>query len=420
MKIGVMSDLHLGHRQYGLYDREQDFYTQLQNCVTELNKHNCDIIIIAGDIFDKPNPSPEAIHQYFDKISNLDADVIISIKGNHTMLLRDNHYSVDELIADEMDFGYFLLQDERWSGKDFALASPYDKDFSKWKNSKINVDGITYRGPSQLNEFIDLQKKMASDIDDIDAFNILVVHQSFKEFCGFTGEELSINDIELSPYNVIICGHIHSRVDVQLNNDTLFLQPGSIERLNTEEARDEQRKGKGVYVIDTETNKCKFYQVTCPRKFFLGEFNVESTEVEEYIEILQEQIDKCETKPIVALKFYDADTMWDSVKSFNNVLINNSKVIVEDKDINTDVLTENEIPSVVDAVQSVAKNNFSTQNAQLCIELFEVLNDKDKDPMELLKKFEKQQYSNDDKEEEFVVDTEVQEIYDYFEKLEVK
>lgn len=419
MKIGVMSDLHLGHRQYGLFDREQDFYTQLQNCVDELNKHDCDIVIIAGDIFDKPNPSPEAIHQYFDKISNLNADAIISIKGNHTMLLRDNHYSVDELIADEMDFGYFLLQDERWSGKDFALASPYDEDFSRWKNSKINIDGITYRGPSQLNEFIDLQKKMASDIDDPDSFNILVVHQSFKEFCGFTGEELSINDIELSHYNVIICGHIHSRTDVKLNNDTLFLQPGSIERLNTEEARDEQVKGKGIYIIDTETNDCTFYQVPCSRKFFLGQFSVEEDEVEEYINILQQQIDECDKKPIVALQFYDANTMWDSVKAFDNVLLNNSKVIVSDDEPDTSIITENEIPDVIDVVKIVADKNLEKQDAQLCVELFEVLNNVDKDPMELLKKYEEQKYPKDN-EKGFVIDEKVQEIYDYFDKLEVE
>ena len=28
MKIGILSDLHLGYRQYGSVDREEDFYQQ--------------------------------------------------------------------------------------------------------------------------------------------------------------------------------------------------------------------------------------------------------------------------------------------------------------------------------------------------------------------------------------------------------
>lgn len=396
-----MSDLHLGHRQYGLFDREQDFYKQLDKCVKELNKHKCDTVIIAGDIFDKPNPSPEAIHQYIDKISKIKAKNIIAIKGNHTMLLRDNHYPVDRLVADEsgMDH-YHLLEDDIW------------------EDDNILINGITYRGASDINEFIELQKKMASDIHDTDSFNILVVHQAFKEFCGFTGEELSIKDIDYTPFNVIICGHIHSPIDTKIDKDTIFIQPGSIERLNTEEARDEQAKGKGIYTIDTKTKKCTFHKVKCTREFIFGTFNAKKEETEPIIQKLQNKINKCKEQPILAVDFHDADTMWDSAKTLNNVLINNSKVKIEETELDTTIITESEIPPVQEAVKQIATRNLQKKEATLCIELYEALNN-DKDAMDILKKFEEKNYENKTKPIN-IPTKETEEIYEYFEKLGVR
>ena len=136
MKIGIMSDLHLGYRQYGLVDREEDFYQQFHNCCSILNKEEVEMVIIAGDIFDKPNPSPRAMHEYAKGIKNLGNKIVVAIKGNHTMLMKKDHYSVDEFFFDEKSFGnYFLLTD----------------DSMTFEN--VRVDGITYRPESQLESF---------------------------------------------------------------------------------------------------------------------------------------------------------------------------------------------------------------------------------------------------------------------------
>ena len=102
MKIAIISDLHLGFRQYGLIERENDFYNQLYKVRNEINKHEPDMVIIAGDLFDKPNPSPAAINAYREGIGELDTDIICTIKGNHTMILRDNHYSIDDFLVEKI------------------------------------------------------------------------------------------------------------------------------------------------------------------------------------------------------------------------------------------------------------------------------------------------------------------------------
>ena len=403
MKIGVISDLHLGHRQYGLREREFDFYEQLQKCVTKLNKHHCKIVIIAGDIFDKPNPSPEAIHKYIDIVGKLKCNTIVAIKGNHTMLLRDDHYAVDELVAEEID-NYILLEDKNWT------------------QNEISIDGITYRGPTELDKLIKIQKKMASNIDEDESFNILVVHQAFKEFCGFTNEELSIKDFDYTPYNVIICGHIHSRKHTFLDENTIFLQPGSIERLNTEEARDEQKNGKGVYIIDTKKQICDFHPIKCEREFYLGKVCLNtSSDIKEHFEHLQESIDERKELPIISYKYDIPEDCYtelhDSIPSIKNILMNNSKIQRNLDDDPTTIITESEVPPPSKAVKIVAEQKYEKNKAELSVDIFNNC-----ESQENLKKiiddyFEKN-YNNDIDNNEFD-EHQFDELYAYFENLEV-
>ena len=217
MKVAIISDLHLGFRQYGSIEREKDFYRQFFNVCKEIKKHRPEIVIIAGDLFDKPNPTPAAINAYREGIGNLNSILCVT-KGNHTMILREGHYSIDEYFgADEFE-GYYYLDDETITTVLHGMQSNYDLEFRKYVNKpNVLVTGITYRYNSDLDEFIKVQKELAEKNSKEDAaYKILVVHQSFKEFCGFVGEELSIEDIDYSPYDAIICGHIHSRFNTVL------------------------------------------------------------------------------------------------------------------------------------------------------------------------------------------------------------
>lgn len=421
MKIGVMSDLHLGHKEYGSVDREQDFYQQLTKCKDELNTHECDIVIIAGDIFDKPNPSPEAIHQYLDIIGELSADVIIAIKGNHTMLLRDNHYAVDNLVADDSGFeGYFLLEDSTWESKVFALSGG-DMQFSKWKDANIVIDGITYRSNTQINEFIDIQKKIASQMHDKNVFRILVLHQSFKEFCGFLGEELSIKDIEYAPYDVIICGHIHSHLGQRINKKTYFLQPGSIERLNITEARDEEERGKGVYIIDTETETIDFCPVPCARRFFYDDIIFENKdEIDDFFIELQKTIDIQDEQPIISFDFKVEAELYqyirDKITELSNILINNTTIHLAEEDIVSNEITETEIPNIADAIKMYGAKHFSGDELKLAIDLFQ-----HSDSLEDMKKisddYKEEKYS--DEVEQLLKENDISDIIEYFDSLEV-
>lgn len=418
MKIAIISDLHLGFRQYGSLERENDFYNQLFLVRDEINKCNPDMLIIAGDLFDKPNPSPMAINAYREGIGDMDVDIICAIKGNHTMILRDNHYSIDDFFGGEDIYGYYFLDDSSFNTEDFALETPYDLDFSTYKDIKIQVDGITYRTNSNIEEFLSIQKEMAEKCSK-DFFNILVVHQSFKEFCGFTGEELSIEDLNYNPYDVVICGHIHSRFDTVLSDGTIFIQPGSIERMNTTEALDEQKNGKGFYLLDTDSKEVSFYQIKCPREFFLGEIKIESKkDLEEHLLEVENSVKKLDVAPIISYTYKNYVKNIDSIReeitrSKENILLNNSNIDDESQEDISIEITDSEIPTVLESIMKYGeKSGLSKKECRLAVDLHQALNTNLESVDGLLENYlekNKKHY----KEEEFIED-DLTEFIEYF------
>lgn len=424
MKIAIISDLHLGFRQYGLIDRENDFYNQFYKVCNEINKYNPDIVIIAGDLFDKANPSPAAINSYREGISELNSDIICAIKGNHTMLLRDNHYSIDEYFSTDEREGYYYLDDTQFDTKDFAIQSPYDTEFKKYIDGEhIIIDGITYRNNSDIDEFLDIQKMMALQTPSFKTeekpYKILVVHQSFKEFCGFTGEELSIEDLDYSSYDAIICGHIHQRFDTVLPDGTKFIQPGSIERMNTTEALDEEKNGKGFYLLDTKTNSLDFFQVECDRKFFVGDIKFKKKEdLEKHLETLKNDIDKLDVPPIISYKYENIGLNIDDVREnigsvSNGILLNNSHINDKSREEISIEITEDEMPTVLEALKMYgAESGLNDDEVSLTIDLFNALSRKSEDVDGILEKYQekhKKKYIEED-----LNDDELKEIIEYF------
>ena len=91
MKIIHTADWHLGQNFYE-YDRKAEhacFLAWLKKTVVE---NNVDILLIAGDIFDSPNPSAESQKMYFSflhEITNEKPDLqLIIIAGNHDSAAR--------------------------------------------------------------------------------------------------------------------------------------------------------------------------------------------------------------------------------------------------------------------------------------------------------------------------------------------
>lgn len=95
MKILHTADWHLGKalRQVSLLDDQKSVLDQIFEAVRD---HNVDVLIVAGDVYDKPVPSEAAVKLFADFIERIytqTAAAIVVISGNHDSGQRLNPFS---------------------------------------------------------------------------------------------------------------------------------------------------------------------------------------------------------------------------------------------------------------------------------------------------------------------------------------
>ena len=92
MKFAHLADSHLGYRQYGLLQRELDFYSVFTNTIDKIIEERVDFVVHSGDLFETSKPSTNALLVVQKAIRKLnDAGIpIYAIAGNHDITMRKN------------------------------------------------------------------------------------------------------------------------------------------------------------------------------------------------------------------------------------------------------------------------------------------------------------------------------------------
>ena len=91
MKILHTADWHLGQTFYE-YDRREEHLHFLEWLKQQIKRHEIDVLLIAGDIFDSPNPSAESQRVYYRFLREVTSEnpslQIVIIAGNHDSAAR--------------------------------------------------------------------------------------------------------------------------------------------------------------------------------------------------------------------------------------------------------------------------------------------------------------------------------------------
>lgn len=215
MKIVHTADLHIGKILYGksLIEDQKEFLLYLYNYIVS---ENIDLLIIAGDLYDRATPSKESIillDDFFTKII-LDTNCrIIAIAGNHDSAER---IEVSAQMLKKMNL--HLIGEQRIDVKriDIEDISVYPLPFcdistlSKIYNKKFK----------SINDAINYQVKLIKKQIDNNRFNICITHSYIakiknKEDFNDSERPIIMGDIEFvvpeifDIFDYTAAGHLH-------------------------------------------------------------------------------------------------------------------------------------------------------------------------------------------------------------------
>lgn len=256
MKILHTSDLHIG-KYIGTYDLKEDTEYVLNQVVDTAIRERVEVVLISGDIFDRPNPSEEAIKMYVSFLKELlDKNIkVIAISGNHDSGIRLSAYK------DILGKGYFVEGEFNSPMRKISLSDEY---------GSVNFYMLPFFTPFIVKSNLKLEKGLENyDLamdeiikrENIDTSqrNIILAHQfvagfkfggSEEDFSYSNGDEKNVAGVgiisldKFQNFDYVALGHIHK--PQKISRETIRYS-GSLLKYKTSEI---DGPDKSVVIID--------------------------------------------------------------------------------------------------------------------------------------------------------------------------
>lgn len=287
MKLLHFADAHIDMANYGRHDpstglpmRVLDFLKSLDAIVDAAISEKVDLVIFAGDAYKDRSPAPTFQREWGRRIMRLSQAQIptLLLIGNHDISpAAGRAHALQEFktlqvpFVKVLDQPCFLKPEDLWDLPVQVIAMPWIA-----RSGLMAVTGET----DSTEAFSRIEGNMGELIEGfIEEANsslpiIFTAHASI-EGAKFGGERLVMlgNDLVLSGslvknqrFNYVAMGHIHKPQDVNEGNQPPVIYPGSIERVDFGEAKED----RFFVIAEIESGKdtqVEWIQLTGVRKF---------------------------------------------------------------------------------------------------------------------------------------------------------
>ena len=330
MRFAHLSDSHLGYRQFGLLEREQDFYDVFAKNIDKIIEQDVDFVIHSGDLFDNSRPSTEALLAFQKALLRLnEAKIpIYAIAGNHDSILRKG--ALPPLVLFK-DLG-------------LKLISP---DNPVYTEGPVLICGIPYVASSQSRALKNAYNQL-SQLADKYLKSILVSHQGINKWMHEGSYEIELDEMPKN-FDYYAMGHVHNYIEEDFGKGKL-VYPGSMEIWRTSESNENFREfGKGFVVVDLSYDKPQVdrVKIDIPREFY-NEV-IDYNNFDERIHILKQKIQSLDNKPMLNLTVvggdFDSADVYESIqKTIGDDVLNLRPSFKPDKVLDEEkIIDENKI-----------------------------------------------------------------------------
>lgn len=289
MKLLHFADAHIDMANYGRHDPETglplrvlDFLKSLDTIVDTAIERNVDMVIFAGDAYKDRSPAPTFQREWGRRIMRLSQAKIptLLLVGNHDISpAAGRAHAIQEFktlqvpYVKVLDAPTLLKSEDLWGLPLQVIAMPWIARSGLMATLELSAEKPEDVYSNIESRISDIMEDMLGQVDD-NLPVILTAHASI-EGAKFGGERLVMlgNDLVLSgslvknqKFSYVAMGHIHKPQDVNEGNQPPVVYPGSIERVDFGEAKED----RFFVIADVEMGKdteVEWIELTGVRKF---------------------------------------------------------------------------------------------------------------------------------------------------------
>lgn len=285
-KIAHLADTHLGFRQYGLIEREEDFYNAFDNIINDIIEEDVDFVLHSGDLFETSKPPVNALlaaQKGFNKLYEADIP-IYTIAGNHDILMR-RKATLPHRLFENNKFNILTTKNNYYVHDD------------------VFIGGFSYVSKRNEERIIDLFNKISEESKKYEN-RILMIHGSIDKYFEFN-PEFTLSMIP-SDFTYYAMGHLHKRIKEEFKGGYLSY-PGSTEVMSLTELKNYNKSKKGYNLITLNNGVAEVEYKNMPLQRELIQKSISYPELDEKLEELKEDIVNLDKKPVVYLTIKNGD-----------------------------------------------------------------------------------------------------------------
>ena len=337
MKLLHLADIHLGIENYGRIDPSTGLHTRLKDFIKCFSyaidialEEKVDLVIFAGDAYKNSNPNPTHQREFARQIYRLsEAKIpVIMINGNH-----DNPVSFGRATSLDI-FDTLNVSGMRVVTKPELLnvetkAGPIQVFGIPWPTKNLFLGKEEYKNFTDEEITLEIQKRVRDkSIESARLINpnipaIFTAHLAAEE-ATYSGSERSaiIGRDPVFPtlilaqkeFDYVALGHIHKFQDLNLGNHPPVVYPGSIERINF----GEEKEDKGVCLVNIEKGKTSYEFIPLPARKFIT-IDVVISEEQDPTNTLLREIEKYDLSEAVVRVFYTMPAEREDLLDFKRI-----------------------------------------------------------------------------------------------------
>ncbi len=285
LKILHTADVHIGKNYSNLSSDEQaredlvnQRYDVMNRLISEANEEECDLVVIAGDLFDTPRfRKKKDVEEIRPHLEKFEGRAVLILPGNHDYYSERNSDNWGWL--EDID-NVLVLKEEK----------PYDI------SDRMEEGNETIIYPAPCDEKISKENNLGwikeTEMEDGVKYHIGVAHGHL-EGCSYDEEEkyfqMTKDELEGCDLDLWLLGHVHVMLPRQSSSVEDYFYPGTPEQDDFARLGEGSEKGK-AWIIELDDGKGISAEDVDVGKYTLSheDITVEDTdtfeELKEYVE----------------------------------------------------------------------------------------------------------------------------------------